>query len=203
VLLVPGVPTLTHLLDVWRATKKGTDVVLAFDKSGSMRGRPLAEARAGARSFLGALGDRDEATLLFFDSEVYPAIGPVRLGTGRSKLLDRLDGVTADGGTSLYEAIARAYDIEAARAASAPNRIHAVVVMTDGKDENSTITLEALQGRFPREKDESPVKVFTIAYGTQAEGRVLEQIAEAARGSSARGSIESIREVYLDMASFF
>ncbi len=204
VLPVPDVKTITHLLEVWRAKKKGADVILAFDKSGSMRGRPLQEAKNGARTFLGTLGDKDEATLMFFDAQVYPFVGPLVLGPdGRQQLLQRLDGVTADGGTSLYEAIAKAYDTEAKRATAEPNRIHAVVVMTDGKDENSSIPLEAVTSRFPAEKDEAPVKVFTIAYGDQAEASVLQTIAEAAKGYSAKGNVETIRDVYLDMASFF
>jgi Ca-activated chloride channel family protein len=203
VLPVPDVATVKHLLDVWRKNKKGADVVLAFDKSGSMRGRPLEQAKLGARTFLGTLGDRDEATLLFFDATVYPPIGPLPLGTGRAQLLGRLDGISADGGTSLYQAIAQAYDTEVKRAAATPNRIHAVVVMTDGKDESGTMSLEELDSRFPAEKDEAPVKVFTIAYGEQAEGKILDKIAETAKGYSARGSVETIRGVYLDMASFF
>jgi Ca-activated chloride channel family protein len=203
ILPVPDVKVLNHLLEVWRATKKGADVILAFDKSGSMRGRPLAEAKAGARTFLGTLGEKDEGTLLFFDATVYPPIGPLVLGTGRDQLLQRLEGITADGGTSLYEAVAQAYDTELKRSAATPNRIHAVVVMTDGKDESSKLSLDELKSRFPHEKDEAPVKVFTIAYGDQAEGSVLGDIAEAAKGYSAKGSVETIRDVYLDMASFF
>jgi Ca-activated chloride channel family protein len=203
VLPVPDVRTIQHLLEVWRMNKKGADVVLAFDKSGSMRGRPLEQAKLGARTFLGTLGDRDEATLLFFDATVYPAIGPVPLGSGRAQLLSRLDGITADGGTSLYQAIAQAYDTQTKRAAVTPNRIHAVVVMTDGKDESATMSLQELESRFPAEKEDAPVKVFTIAYGEQAEGKILDGIAETAKGYAARGSVETIRGVYLDMASFF
>jgi Ca-activated chloride channel family protein len=203
VLPVPDVRTVQHLLDVWRLHKKGADVVLAFDKSGSMRGKPLAEAKAGAQAFLKSLTDRDEVTLQFFDGTVYPAVGPLPLSTGREQLLSRVDAVSAEGGTALYQAIATSYDAEIKRAQATPNRIHAVVVMTDGKDESSTMSIQELESRFPAEKDEAPVKVFTIAYGAEAEGKVLDGIAEAAKGSSAKGSVETIREVYVDMASFF
>ncbi len=47
------------------------------------------------------------------------------------------------------------------------------------------------------------VKVFTIAYGAQAEGQILAEIAEAAKGSSAKGNVDTIKDVYLEMASFF
>jgi Ca-activated chloride channel family protein len=192
---------LTKLQDLWSKTKKGADVTIVFDKSGSMAGAPLKEAKAGARAFVQTLGDRDQGSLLFFDSEVYPAFGPLPLATGRNQLFTRIDGVAADGGTALYDAIAAAYDAASQRAVKDPAEIHAVVVMTDGADENSKMTLPQLAARFP--KEESLVKVFTIAYGQEAQSSVLDQIAEAAKGSSARGSVETIRDVYRDMASFF
>jgi Ca-activated chloride channel family protein len=73
--------------------------------------------------------------------------------------------------------------------------------MTDGNDEGSQLTFNELSKRFGAE--DSPVKVFTIAYGEQVDSRVLEQIAEAAKGSSAKGSPDTIVQVYRDMASFF
>src|SRR6185295_8819114 len=110
-----------------------TDVVLVFDKSGSMGGRPLEEAKQGAHVFLEALHDTDEVTLQFFDSKVYPPVGPVRLGEGRADLLARIDGVSAGGGTALYDVVGKAIGDARARAKKEPGRIHAIVVMTDGK----------------------------------------------------------------------
>jgi Ca-activated chloride channel family protein len=202
VLPVPGQMVVDKLLSIWETTKKGADVVFLFDKSGSMRGKPLEEAKAGARSFLSALGDRDQITLLFFDSNVYPPVGPLALGAGRQQLQTRLDAITAEGGTSLYDALSAAYQEVSKRAVATPSKIHAIVVMTDGSDENSKMTLDDLVAKFPRE-GEAPVKVFAIAYGAQAEATALTRIAEAAKGTSAKGSVETIRDVYLDMASFF
>ena len=121
--------------------------------------------------------------------------------TGRQDLLNRIDGIAAGGGTALYDAVAKAYDDASARAQKTPGQIHALVVMTDGADENSQMKLDALLGRFP--KEESNVRVFTIAYGKEAQSSVLDQVAEAARGSSAKGDPATIKQVYLDMASFF
>ncbi len=125
------------------------------------------------------------------------------LGANRKILGDRIDGVIASGGTALYEAAAAAYQTATERAKSEPGRIHAVVVMTDGKDENSTMTLDVLENKLKTEGGETPVKVFTIAYGDQASGEILTRVAEAAGGTSAKGSVETIVQVYRDMASFF
>ncbi len=202
---VPDAAVLEKLLAVWRQTKKSTDVIFVFDKSGSMRGRPLAEAKVGAKRFLETLSDRDEVTLLFFDNNVYPPIGPRPLdAAGRADLAGRIDSTIAAGGTALYAATESAYKVAQARARQSPGRIHAVMVMTDGNDESSNITLAQLkQALVSSDEQDAAVRVFTIAYGEGVEGRVLEQIAEAGKGSSAKGSVADIVQVYRDMASFF
>ncbi|AUX48463.1 von Willebrand factor A [Sorangium cellulosum] len=198
---VPDGATLEKLLAVWQDAKKTSDVILVFDKSGSMAGRPLAEAKKGARSFLDILHDRDDVTLLFFDGALYPPIGPKQLGKDKADLVARIDGTVADGKTALYDAVAKAHELALARARAEPARIHAIVVMTDGRDEHSQLPLDGLMKRFSTE--EAPVKIFTIAYGEGADPTVLEQIAEAAKGSSARGATDTIVAVYKEMASFF
>jgi Ca-activated chloride channel family protein len=200
---IPPVPALQALLATWREVKKPSDVTLVFDKSGSMQGEPLRQAKAGARAFLDDLAARDEATVAFFDNNLYPPVGPLPVATGRAELESRVDGVIAGGGTALYDAVARSFETVRARAAASPGRIHALVVMTDGKDEGSQLTLEALQQKLPRGEEGAPVKIFTIAYGAEAFTPPLAAIAEAGDGSHSKGSVENIVQVYRDIASFF
>ncbi len=199
---VPPADVLATLLDVWREEKKTADVMIVFDHSGSMSGDPLKEAKAGANAFLEALGDRDSVAIEFFDDEVPLPPTPQLLGKARSKLEQQVAGVFAQGGTSLYDAISAGYDTMLARAKAEPGRIHALVVMTDGKDENSRkMTLDKLLHRFTPENAE--VKVFTIAYGSQADPTELEQIAKAGQGTSVVGSADTIVQVYRDLSAFF
>jgi Ca-activated chloride channel homolog len=132
---------------------------------------------------------------------VWPAPPPYQVGKDREAIKKRIDETIAEGGTALYDAIDEAYDLSQARARKQPGRIHAVVVMTDGRDEHSKLTLERLSKRFSTE--DAPVKVFTISYGERADPTVLAQIAEAARGSSMKGAAETISQIYRDMAAFF
>jgi Ca-activated chloride channel family protein len=200
---VPDAATLAKLLDVWKQNKRPTDVVLVFDKSGSMQGPPLAEAKRGARSFIERLQPTDEVTLLFFDTKVHPPYGPVKLADGKADLLSRIEGTFAEGGTALYAAIASAYAEVEARVARAPGRTHAVVVMTDGKDESrGGPSLDEVKQRVRSEGDQR-VRVFTIGYGHNVSGEVLSDIAESAQGMSARGDVKTIVQVYDEMAAFF
>jgi Ca-activated chloride channel family protein len=198
---VPDAATLREVLALWERTKKTSDVVLVFDKSGSMKGAPLVEAKRGANAFLSELGDRDTVSLLFFDSVVHAPGAPQLLGPGRAALSATLDGTLASGGTALYDAVRRAHEEAMLRAAAEPGRIHAVVVLTDGRDENSRTTLEVLQRQLAGDA-EAPVKIFTIAYG-QADPAVLAAIAEAGKGATAKGDPADIASVFLDMAAFF
>jgi Ca-activated chloride channel homolog len=202
-LSVPAADVLKQLLQVFREVKKPSDITLVFDKSGSMKGQPLTEAKAGARAFLDSLQSRDQVAIEFFDSEIYPVIGPVNIGEAKASLTQRVDGLAASGGTALYDAVSAAYREIRARADKDPTRIHALVVMTDGKDENSKLELEQLKAEFPREQQEANVKVFTIAYGTAASSQSLSQISEAGEGSHSQGTVQNIVQVYRDIASFF
>ena len=201
---VPEGATLLALIEVWREYKRPADVTMVFDTSGSMRGEPITQAKAGAKSFLDNLGKRDSVGLLFFDSQAYPVFGPFALGDGKEKLQTRIDAAFAKGGTALYDAVAQGYESQRERARRDPRRIHALLVLTDGVDENSTrYSLAKLRELLGRDEEGTGVKVFTIAYGTGADPKVLTEIAEAGRGTSARGTSAKIVQVYQDMASFF
>jgi len=198
---VPDAPTLDALLATWRHTKKPADVVLVFDKSGSMNGRPLDEAKRGAKAFLATLDDRDQVTLLVFDAMVYPAYGPVELGEARADLGSRIDGISADGGTALYDATLAARDLLEARRNAPGHHIRSVVVMTDGADTNSSHQLDATVASLHGEN--GGISVFTLGYGDQPNRAALEAIANAGAGSFARGEVDTIIQVFRDLASFF
>lgn len=210
VLPLPPPVVLERIVPTWQATKKGADVVIVFDKSGSMKGKPLAEAQAGAKAFVRALSERDEATFIPFDHAVHREQGPWRVGDPgvKARIETAIDMTIADGGTALYDVIALAHEHALYRAQKTPGSIHAVVVMTDGKDERSKTTLPELRQKLraataSEASGDTPVKLFTIAYGDGAETKVLDEIADAAGGWSGKGNVDTIRDVYVEVASFF
>jgi Ca-activated chloride channel family protein len=199
---IPDAATLARLGPLWEDNKRASDVILLFDVSGSMEGKPLAEAQRAAKGFLDGLHARDTVTLGSFDKKVHELVGPLAMKTGRDTLKKDIDALKAYGGTALYDAVAAAYDEAHKRVAADPDRTHTVLVLTDGKDEDSTLTLEELKGRFERGGAQR-VYVSTIAYGPDASEAVLREIAEANGGSSAKGSVDDIVQVFQDLASQF
>jgi Ca-activated chloride channel family protein len=198
---VPDAATLEALLGAWRRTKKAADIVFVFDKSGSMTGRPLEEAKRGAKAFLGTLDPRDQVTLMFFDGKVYPPFGPVAVGAAKAELEARIDGISAGGETAVYDAAHAAYAALSARRGPSAHRIRAIVVMTDGEDNRSRRTLDEL--RTELRSEDRAATVFTLAYGPAPSRAALQGLATDGGGAFAEGDVGSILGVYRDLASFF
>jgi tight adherence protein B len=112
-------------------------VVLALDRSQSMRGRPLARAVAAAESFVNGSRADDHVGIVTFGSS---AIALTPSGSSPGAARDQLTGLTVDpaAGTALYDAIVLA----AARLAGDDRPGRAIIVVTDGKDVSSLATLQ-------------------------------------------------------------
>jgi Ca-activated chloride channel family protein len=106
-------------------------------------------------------------------------------GTRRTVLAQNISALTPDGATGLYDTIAAA--VKTLRATYDPGDINAVVLLTDGRNEIlGGLALRALLSQLT-DPAQPQVRVFTIAYGSQADqadvgGRtVLQEISAATR----------------------
>jgi Ca-activated chloride channel family protein len=199
---VPEPTIVNAVLDVWQQVKRNARVVLAVDVSGSMNDQnKIGAARDGAGAFVSALGDRDEISLMTFNSQVNWAMRQSIVGPVRPQLMGLIRGLFADGGTALYDAVDRACESFAAN--PEPSRISAVVVLSDGADRDSKIKLDALLNRIRFDNEGKAVRVFTIGYGADAKAQELQAIADATQGRYYAGRPENIREVFKDISTFF
>ena len=107
-------------------------IMLALDRSQSMRGRPLANAIAAAQSFTGAAGAEDHVGVVAFG---HSAVALTRSSSSPAEARDQLAGMTVDSkaGTALYDAIVAAAD----RLGQDDRPGRAIVVVTDGDDVSS------------------------------------------------------------------
>ena len=96
----------------------------------------LADAKAGAGQLLDMLDDQDSVSLLSF-SDNFTWDGPKgqTLGTQRAALHHSLNGLIAGGNTLLFGSILEAVNYVNQNADK--HRISAVVVLTDGEDNQS------------------------------------------------------------------
>jgi Ca-activated chloride channel family protein len=198
-LAAPSVRVMRALLDTWSETKRGVDLVVVFDRSGSMRGPRLKAAREGLTAFLQKLRPDDLVSLITFNGELDPPTDPAP----PAAVAPRVEAIFADGETALYDAIAKGRDVAEASAKTDKRHIHAVVVLTDGEDNRSKMTFAALTNKLASGEQGGGVRVFTIGYGDQAKEAILKPIAVRSGGAYYHGDVDNIRTIYEEIASFF
>jgi Ca-activated chloride channel homolog len=149
------------------------EVVVAVDVSESMTDA-MPTLKAAVKGFLGALRPADQVSLLAFNDNIFTL---ARRSTDPKVRLKAVDRLSPWGGTALYDAILTAI----AAVGKQPGR-RALVVFTDGEDQNSVSTMKRVQTRL----ESSDATIFTIGLGRSVTNRTLsaslEQIASMSGG---------------------
>ena len=204
VLGLPEPRVLAKIKSAWHRDRKAANVEIVVDTSGSMRDEDkLVHAQEGLRLFLRQFSARDRVGLVTFADTPSLVVPIAPMSTNRATLERAVDSLFAAGSTAVYDATLRSVDLVASLHDS--TRINAVVVLTDGEDNRSALTAEALVGDLQRrsEGDVGTIRVFTIAYGRDANSDVLTSIAAAAGGEEYAGDPSEIDSVYRQISSFF
>ena len=147
-------------------------VALTFDTSGSVGSAQLARARDLALEILAALPAGSEVAILAFDDQSRVVVPST---SKPEEVRERLAGLKVGGRfTAMHDAL---YD--ASRyVRDAPGARKAIVLITDGVDENSALNLE--DGL--RVATDAQIPVFAIGVGAHPQERVLRRIAKLTGG---------------------
>ncbi len=202
-LQVPGPAVLDVVRESWLASKRRTNVELVVDTSGSMEGQKLDNVKAALKTFIGQIKSDDERVGMFeFSSSVDERVKINALTYTRTDLLGQIDSLEAGGDTALLDGMAAAYD--RLQQMNDSSRINAIVVMTDGKENASGLSLRQLVSKMQKGNEGGvPVVVFAIAYGDDADMNMLQALASATNGQAYRGTVETIRGLYKILSTYF
>jgi Ca-activated chloride channel family protein len=202
-LQVPGPAVLDVVRESWLASKRRTNVELVVDTSGSMDGQKIDNVKAALKTFIDQIKSDDERVGMFeFYSSVDELVKINALTYTRSDLLGQIDSLEAGGDTALLDGVAAAYD--RLQQMNDSSRINAIVVMTDGKENASGLSLRQLVSKMQQGNEGGvPVVVFAIAYGDDADMNMLQAIASATNGQAYRGTVETIRGLYKILSTYF
>jgi Ca-activated chloride channel family protein len=200
---VPSADVINGILQLWRAEKKHSNIVLVLDTSGSMNeDSKIQNAREGAKQLVQLLDDGDTFSFLPFSSELHWAQRNASVKEERPRLNAQIDSLFAGGGTALYQAIDAAYQ-QLAMAPPGDSKIQAVVVLTDGEDTQSGMKLEELMERIRYNGETRAIHIFTIAYGKDARKDILQKIADSTQAKFYEGTPQNIVGVFRDISTFF
>jgi Ca-activated chloride channel family protein len=188
----------------WRADRKPANILLVLDVSGSMQDEDrLIRAKEGLDVFFEQVGKQDSVGLLAFNEKLHP-LSPVKPFTeAEATLRSQVKGLIADGGTAFLDAAVEA--VRAVDGLNDPERINAVVLLTDGDDQDSHRSFEEALRQLDQGDTPNPVRMYTIAYSSGAgpAREALDRLAAATGGKSYEGSTEDIESVYRSISSFF
>jgi VWFA-related protein len=168
----------TQKVDAFYEATAPVSIVLALDASGSMRKSAAAVVEA-AQDFVAALRSEDSLALEMFSDQ---SVLVHDFTTARETTTKMIGTYTASGGTALYDALwdslTRMQRIEGRRA---------VVVMSDGRDENNPGTAPGSLRTVDEVLNlirQANATIFTIGLGPQVDRPFLERLAELSGGES-------------------
>ncbi len=170
-----GVP---QKVDTFQEAVDPVAIVMALDSSGSMK-KAADAVKQAARDFVLAVRPEDSLALITFADK--PLFAHV-LATNRQWSLDAIDKYTPNGGTALYDALWNSL----MHLKGVPGR-HAVVVLTDGKDENNPGTAPGSEHTLDevlKLLKTVGATIFPIGLGTKVEKPVLDKLAAASGGEA-------------------
>ena len=197
----PSAEVAAAVKDVFHKTKKKATVLLVLDTSGSMEGEKIKNAVASSVNFVQRLDPNDEIYALGFGGEggVYD-LGGGRAGDVGETLVSQLNGLFAQGNTPLYDAVCQAVQkadqLQAEDMSRNERRLYGIVLLSDGDDTSSVRTENQMFSCLPSGENVEGVKVFTIAYGEDANTDLMLRIANRTNGKTFTGDPDSIEQIY-------
>jgi Ca-activated chloride channel homolog len=223
---VPEPKVLIDLLDLWGKQRKAARVLLVIDVSGSMGDVASATsdgetkldlAKRAAVTALDQFKGEDLVGLRVFTNDIGPNnafyldLIPVSpMSEVKEKMQSAIQDLIPQNGTPLYDIAQKSLDDM--RAEVDQTRINAVVLLTDGRnddgetsDDDSQLTNLIRSGRSGSEgKITSSVRIFPIAYGADADLSILKRMAEATNATAYDATDPlTIQKVFTNVISNF
>src|SRR3954466_5615735 len=203
-LKVPEPKVLDRVLTTWRRDRKPANVLLVLDNSGSMGDEnKLEHAKEGLRGFLANAAPQDRIGLMKFSARPQLLVPIKPFGANRGALRSAVDSLFPEDDTALFQATADGLAVVKKKADT--SRINAVVLLTDGQDTAGGVSQGELLNQLSQEgrAETGGVRLYTIAYGSDADKDLLARFASATGGKAFEGDNSNIDSVYLSISSFF
>jgi hypothetical protein len=156
------------------AARRSFHLALLLDTSGSMEGGGLSAVIRTLHLLIDALADGDSLTLIGYQSTAYMVANATVINTeNRAVLHAAADGLTANGGTNLEDALTMLGTVQS---------VDSVFIMTDGHVNQGIASSTGLL-RILGSSVTAGTPVNTLGYGSSHNSRLLRDMAVRSRGS--------------------
>jgi len=164
------------------STRAPVNLALVIDRSGSMAGEKLAQAKQAARRLVEQLGEQDRIAIVHFGSDVRVYAGGWATSQNKEKMLSYIDGIYDEGGTNIGDGLeAGKKQLLMTREQFKVNRI---ILMSDGEPTEGVTDARDLE-QLAREIRDQGVTLSSIGLGTDFNEDLMQNLAEAGSGAYA------------------
>ncbi len=200
---VPEEAILKRIRDLWEDVKIPATIAMIIDRSGSMNGPPMDNAKVGAAEFIKAMKPRDQLKLVVFNKDVATILPKCAIRECGESAQEKIQGVFAEGATALHDALMENYQNLKELEQRDPSRRYALMLLSDGKDTASRVGRQDFLDSLPKGEDFDAPKIYTIAYGEAADTDLLAEIANRTNGRLFKATVGNIVQTYKELSANF
>jgi Ca-activated chloride channel family protein len=167
------------------AQRSAVNLALVIDRSGSMNGYKLAQAKQAARQLVGLLHDEDRLAIVHYGSDVKSLPSMPATSANRARMLQYIDGIWDEGGTNIGAGLMTGqHQVQVARSQYQVNRI---ILISDGQPTEGVTDEEGLK-RVVKNIRAEGVTVSSMGVGSDFNEDLMQAFAEY--GAGAYGFLE-------------
>jgi Ca-activated chloride channel family protein len=167
-------------VDVPGATRSPVNLAMVIDRSGSMSGFKLNQAKNAARELVAQLRSSDRLTIVHYGSDVKSLAGMLATDENKQRMLAYIDGIWDDGGTNIGEALTTARDLLSV--ARSDYKVNRLILVSDGQPTEGIVDFQGLTG-IVRELRGLGVSVSSIGVGDDFNEQLMASLAEVGAGA--------------------
>ncbi len=158
------------------------DLAVVFDRSGSMEGEKLSQAKLAARQLISGLANGDRFSLTVYGTDV-EVLFPSTIVTEQSKdaALMVISQIYTDGGTNMSGGLA-AGRAQLLGLAASVNRIQRIVLISDGQANEGIVGRDEL-AQLAAQSAQQGVSITTVGIGLDFDEQTMTRIAVSGRGN--------------------
>lgn len=165
------------------AERSPLNLAIVLDRSGSMSGQPLEEAKRCASFVIDRLGPKDRASVVVYDHEVTLLVPSTEV-TDKERFHEAIRRVDSGGNTNLHGGWLKG--AEKASPHIAADTVSRVILLSDGQANQGLTDVDAI-ARQCTELAEAGVSTSTYGLGRDFNEELMIQMATAGKGNSYYG----------------
>ena len=164
-----------------RSKRTPANIALVIDRSGSMQGEKIRQAKEAARMAVNRLNGDDIVSIVAYDDTVTVLV-PATKASDRGAILAGIERIKADGSTALFAGVSKG--AEEVRKFLARDRVNRVILLSDGLANVGPDTPGAL-GDLGASLFKEGISVTTLGLGLGYNEDLMSQLAQRSDGNHA------------------